>query len=397
MTDLYTAAIKALASAQSGLGIGAIVFVVAAASLLAIAQIQKNSNKLRADATRYLFILALVAIVLFGVASFLRPSDNGKTNTPTPRPTTASLIGAVTDNNGQNGLSGASVTVQPLSDLPRTQRSTDTDGNFKFDFNDVPEVVEARIWASAPGHATSSRQTIEIDPAATHHDNWLIDLLPISLPSPPPQPVAAPTGGIASATAPHLPPAVFISRAPHPLPAGNFIALHPMNTPATNLLAARAFETLGPIHLTIRAIDPKTQTPVTTPANWNAFVASLGRNQFKLTNAATDSFGQGHYTATIALVNAAQNVAPTGLWRLSYPDLAASYYLSGDRARGAATLARMLSDAGAAQPKGSILASNASLNDLLESLAADRAKLDPPAQAAFDNASAQLRQILAAR
>jgi hypothetical protein len=341
--DSFSHFLDLIAQAKTPLAVGGL---IAAALVGLLWQIAKNSS-IDKDTLKLIVIGAFGLaglVIILGFIGFMLPppGPQPQPNPPPPQPVAKNVVvlGTVFGDSADTvGVGQASVTVAPLFDFPLRKVAADANGSFQTEFDDVKGPTPVRIWASASGYKNSPPQTIILDPSAPHAEQRLITLVSADVPT-------------ASA-----------------------------QTPQVSLVSVPASNGTAPT------------TP--PPTSWNDVLVASRGNELKLANAASDAFSQGNYKITAQFLTQAKSVSASGLWKSSYPKLAASYYLQGDSANGSKTLGTMVADAKDDIAHGGYFSTPATLDLLAQDLKDARAAVPAAAQTDFDSAIVQINQLRA--
>jgi hypothetical protein len=145
------------------------------------------------------------------------------------------------------------------------------------------------------------------------------------------------------------------------------LAAHFKHVVFNHTLAAHALvEPHSAVAAMVMAPKPPAQTVTANPGttamamtikprtDYDALFAKIGNDEAALSNAAVAAFDDGQWAQTIRFIQRAQKVSKTGLWKLTYPKLAAAYFLNGQTKLGEDTVAAIKAER---TSPGSILAS----------------------------------------
>jgi hypothetical protein len=369
--------LDALANAKTPLAVGGIVAVVAMAVIWKALQSANVSEKTRNTVTLCGFSLAGLVVIL-GFIGFVLP----QTPSP-PAPVEASdvtISGEVIANGDQRaGVAGAIAKIDPLvGGLSQQNVTTDANGEFVAHFK-TSQLLLSTIWASDSGYEDSTPQYFYIDPAEPTPPKQFIAIgaqkkIAIASQSQAgPSTVPAPLLNFvqpASSGAAATPDAAVLSDhrvadntadhfEAHAGPKFNYAMGH-SPSPAQAGATAQPAQSAPPI-----ATAPPAKPPQT---DYDALFNRAQGDELALSNAATRAFADGQYAQVIRFAGQARKVSKTGVWKLLYPDLAASYFLTGQTQLGNATLAEMNAQLAADGKTNGLLGSAAARASLLHSI-----------------------------
>lgn len=334
--DTLKPLLDAVLAAKTPLALAGIVIVIASQLYLQFAkQIKTISHRLAERIARYMFILALIAL-LMGGAGWIVQIVIGN-HPPPPPPTTARVIGTVYADDAQTSIPGATVVVEPDWDLPKRSARTDSEGNFSLAYENVNGLVTGHIWASADGYHTAPPQILALDPSSVHARRYDLNLHRTAVAPP------------------------------------------PVTVPPTKPAITLRFPVFANVHAPLQPSAP--------PANWDVVYRATRTDELTLANSASDAFNQGNYPVTIKFLTQANAVSSSGVWKSKYPKLAAAYFLTGQPEQGRQVLATMESDIRHDIDSGAgYLGWQTTLGFVIQDLGEARARVDPQAQGEFDKA-----------
>jgi hypothetical protein len=385
--------LKAITDAKTPLAIFIILAVVLAAIVWQVSKRAALSEK----TTQTLVVggYGLVGLlVAAGLATVLIPLWRVPPPPPPPQSTDVTIAGKVFAGGDQRaGLVDAMVHLEPLADLPEHNATTDANGEFSADFQAM-RMVSGVMWVTEDKYNPTSQAFFSIDPANPAPPKQFIDMgepLTSVATNPPPATAPAPQAPNAAAPAPPAPaaatPAAAQPMAAHyhhvafnPALAAHVIAM-PHNAVAAIVLSPKPAQ----------AVAANTATGTTAPVaatfrprmNYDALFAKIETDEVALSNAATAAFDDGQWAQAIRFILQAQKVSKTDVWKLTYPKLAAAYFLTGQAKLGHDTVAALRAER--ARPN-SMLASPVAQRYFARDAAAMPATLAPANRAEIDSA-----------
>ena len=390
LADILTA----IANAKTPLAIFIILAVVLAAIVWQVSKRAALSEK----TTQILVIggYGLVGLLIAaGVATvFLAPGSAPPL--PQPQVTDVTISGKVFAGGDQRtGLVGATVHLEPLAYFPEHSVATDANGEFITSFQ-AKQMVSGVMWVTEDKYNPTSQAFFSIDPANPAPPKQFIDMgAPLqSVATNTPPAVTAPAPQAAATPAPASPPptgaapaaATSIAAHYHHLTLNPALAAHTLATPYS-MVAAIVLSPKLAVH--IPAANPVMDTTSAAAAtfkprtDYDALFAKIETDEVALSNAATAAFDDGQWAQTIRFIKQAQRVSKTGVWKLTYPKLAAAYFLSGQAKLGHDMVAAIETER--AKP-GNILASTAAQRFFARDAATMPATLTPADRAEIDSA-----------
>jgi hypothetical protein len=278
-------------------------------------------------------------------------------------PAAVTFVGRVYSGGDQRqGVTGAVVHLVPLLPTgPQRDLKTDADGAVTSSFT-LDRPLSGFMWASDDGFNPTNQLVFLLDPANSSPPVQFFDLgapktvvaantqPPAAAAAPPAAPATAPPpqgGSAASPPSSSLPAAAFPSHAVLAA-AEHAVVPHPgfhVSLAATHLMANNLFAPMP--HASVVAAAPATAPAAQAllmQTNYGAKFASIQTDEAQLCNVAAEAFSAGQYATAIKFILQAQKISKSGLWKLSYPKLAAAYFLTGQTQQGNTVLAQMRTD-----------------------------------------------------